>query len=231
MRYGLPVVIVTICGLAPAAAQYAGQAGMSADTTRRLNQTYEMGQQSKGKKEDTTRSLSFEESDDPTVTGQAVPRHEPLRAARKAAEKAAGLAKKNRREEAVAEYREAVAIDPLYYEAWNNLALELEAAGQADEAAQTFRQLMQKTPEHVLAFTNLAAMLSRQHHYAEAEAVARQAMKMHNYSYKANYTLGVVLVDQGKWDDEAKTKLEYAQMRYPEAKTLLSKWPVKAAAN
>jgi len=55
--------------------------------------------------------------------------------------------------------------------------------------------------------------------------VVRQAVKLHAYSFKANYTLGLVLVDQGKWNEEAKAKLEYAQLRYPDAKTLLAKWP------
>jgi tetratricopeptide (TPR) repeat protein len=85
-----------------------------------------------------------------------------LRAARKAAEKADRLAQKKQRDEAIAEYREAVALDPLYFEAWNNLALELEAGGKTDEAEQMFRRLTQSNPEHVVAFTNLAALLSGQ---------------------------------------------------------------------
>jgi hypothetical protein len=56
-------------------------------------------------------------------------------------------------------------------------------------------------------------------------------MKRHSYSFKANYLLGAVLVDEGKATDEAKTKLEYAQVRYREAKALLAKWPPDKAAN
>ena len=118
-----------------------------------------------------------------------------------------------------------MALDPLYFEAWNDLALELETAGKTDEAEQVYRRLMQSNPEHVLAFTNLADLLSSQKRYAEAEAVARQAMKLHSYSFKANLVLGTVLVNEGKWSDEAKTKLEYAQVKYPEAKSLLDRWP------
>ena len=44
---------------------------------------------------------------------------------------------------------------------------------------------MQSNPEHVLVFTNLATLLSGLKQYAEAEAVARQAMKLHEYSFKA----------------------------------------------
>jgi len=50
-------------------------------------------------------------------------------------------------------------------------------------------------------------------------------------SFKANFVPGVALIDEGKWSDDARISLEYAQVRYPEAKTLLSKWPPKATAN
>ncbi len=107
-------------------------------------------------------------------------------------------------------------IDPLYYEAGNNLALELAADGQVDEAIQTLARLTRSIPEHVLAFTNLATIYCRQHRYAEAEAVARQAMKQHKYSFKANYVLGVALIDEAKWNDDARSSLEYAQVKYPD---------------
>ena len=59
----------------------------------------------------------------------------------------------------------------------------------------------------------------------QAEAVLRDGMKHHGYSFKTNYLLGAVLVNEGNWTGEAKTKLEYAQVKYPEAKALLAKWP------
>ena len=228
MRRLLPV----ISGMLLAAMALLAQAnpGMTTEYTRMLISVSEMGHSTIGP-EDTARSLKFEEADDPTVVAHPVPPHEPLRAARKAAEQAEHLAKKKLHQEAIAKYREAVALDPLYFEAWNNLALELNAAGNADEAERVLRRLMQSNPEHVLVFTNLATMLSGQKRYAEAEAVVRQAMKLHSYSFKANLVLGGVLVSEGKWSDEAKTKLEYAQVKYPEAKALLDQWPDKAARN
>ncbi|MGA3039373.1 MAG: tetratricopeptide repeat protein [Bryobacteraceae bacterium] len=227
MRHLLPVISA---GLLPAMALAAQTAnpGITTQTERVFIAVSEMGRSTVGS-EGEARSLKFEEGDDPTIVAHHVPPHEPLRAARKAAEEAERLAKKKRGEESIAKYREAVSIDPLYFEAWNNLALELEAAGQRDEAEQVYRRLIQSNPEHVLAFTNLAALLSGQKRYAEAEAVARQAMRLHNFSFKANYVLGTVLISQGKWSDEAKTKLEYAEVRYPEAKTVLARWPEAAA--
>jgi Flp pilus assembly protein TadD len=135
--------------------------GINTQTERVLIAVSEMGHS----------TTSFEKQDDPTIDKNPVPAHEAKRAARKAAENGDHLAKQKKHEEAMAKYREALSIDPLYYEAANNLALELEAAGNTAEAESTFRHLMQSTPEHVLAFTNLAIMLCAAHRYAEAEAV------------------------------------------------------------
>lgn len=146
-------------------------------------------------------------------------------------EKAEHLSKKGRHEDAIAEFRSALAIDAQYYEAENNLALELEAAGKAEDAEKTLRHLMQSAPQHVLGFTNLGALLCQQHRYAEAEAVARQALERHRFSFKANFLLGTALVDQGKRTEQAKLKLEYAQVKYAQAKALLDRWPAPAMAN
>jgi tetratricopeptide (TPR) repeat protein len=221
---GILLVISGSLLLAPAL--LAQNAGINPETTRVLTGVSEMGRATIAPK-GLAGSLTFEQSDDPTVAAHSVSTHEPLPAARKAADKAEHLAKKNRHDEAVAKYREAVALDPQYYQAWNNLALELDAAGKADEAEQVLRGLTQSNPEHVLAFTNLATLLSGQKRYAEAETVARQAMKLHKYSFKANLVLGTVLIDEGKWSDEAKTTLQYAQVKYAEAKTLLDRWPAR----
>ena len=222
MRRLLPLISG---GLLPAMALLAQHPnpGMTTAQTRAMTSVSEMGRSTVGP------VAGFEEADDPTIAKHPITPHEPLKAARKAADKAEHLAKKKQHEEAIAEYREAVALDPLYFEAWNNLALELQAAGKTEEAEQVFRRLMQSNPEHVLVFTNLATLLSGQKRYAEAEAVARQAMKLHSYSFKANLVLGSILVGEGKWSDEAKTKLQYAQVKYADAKTLLDRWPEGAA--
>jgi tetratricopeptide (TPR) repeat protein len=228
MRYVL--AIISVIPLVVPAAPAQQNPGMSTAYTRAMTAVSEMGRSTVGP-DGSSRSLKLEEGDDPTVIAHPVTPHEPLRAARKAAEVGEHLAKKKQHQEAIAKYREAVALDPLYFEALNNLALEFQDTGKPDEAEQVFRRLMQSNPEHVLAFTNLATLLSGQKRYAEAEAVARQAMKLHNYSFKANFVLGAVLISQGKWSDEAKTKLEYAQLKYAEAKSLLEHWPDKSASN
>ncbi len=207
---------------------FAQNAGIPAWKSRDLTSASEIGH-SPPKSESTSRSLSFEEADDPTINAHPVPVHVPLPAARRAAEKAECLAHKKAHDDAIAQYRQAVALDPLYYQAWNNLALELDAAGKTGEAEEVLLRLTQDYPEHILAFSNLATLLSGKKRYAEAETVARRAVKLHKFSFKANYVLGTILVDEGYWNDEARTALQYAQVRYPDAKTALDRWPSTAA--
>ena len=209
--------------------------GISTETTREYNAVMGMGHDQgaaakAGSASVPWRSLSSEAADDPTL-GAEISAHEPTKAARKAAGKAEHLSKKGDHEGAITEFRAALAIDPRYYEAENNLALELEAAGKAEEAEKTLRHLTESAPEHILAFTNLATLLCQQHRYAEAEAVARLGLTRHRFSFKSNYLLGAALVDEGKWTDEAREKLKYAEAKYPEAKALLEKWPANAAQN
>jgi len=211
------------------AALFAQMVGMTTEETRQLIITSEMGH-SLPKGEKPGRPLTFEEADDPTVAAHPLPPHVPPAAARKAARKAEHLAKKKHHVEAIAKYREAVADDPQYFEAWNNLALELNTIGKTDEAIAALRHAVQYAPQHVVGFANLAELLCQQKRYAEAETVARQAMKLHKHSFDANFTLGIILVDEGKFTWEAKGDLEYAEVRYPRAKSLLASWPVNKPA-
>jgi len=228
MRHALPLISGSLLLAPMLLAQGSMNAGINPWTTRALIGVSEMGHSEVGREGPPI--LTFEKNDDPTITAHPTPLHDPIRAALRVADDAQHLSKKKRHVEAIARYRDAVAIDPLYFQAWNNLALELETVGKTDEAEQVMRRLMQSNPEHVLVFANLASLLSRQNRFADAEDVARQALKLHNYSFTANFVLGTVLVKEGKWSDEAKIKLEYAQVKYPEAKGLLDKWP-EAAGN
>lgn len=75
--------------------------------------------------------------------------------------------------------------------------------------------VIQLAPKHVPGFANLFALLYEVHRYSDAEAVARQALTSHSHSFRSNYMRGTVLIQQNKWSDEAKAKLEYAQTKIP----------------
>jgi tetratricopeptide (TPR) repeat protein len=232
MRF-FPVILLVSVILPRAAISQASRAqaenAIQNMRTRQMNEVSNLGKDDKPASA-SWKSLSAEQADDPTISALSVKEDVP-REARKAAEKAEHLAKKGRHEEAIAGFQQALTIDPHYYEAGNNLALEFEAIGQTAEAEKVLRNLTHSAPAHILAFGNLAALLAKQGLYAEAEAVSREALALHRYSFRASYFLGTALVNQGKWNDEAKRNLEYAQIRYPEALVSLKNWPDKTTTS
>lgn len=162
--------------------------------------------------------------DDPT-RGANMPAHTPPAAARKLAEKGQKLSAKAKHSEAIEAFQKALELDPGYFEAANDLALEFESAGDVDKAIATLKELTHSTPDYVVGFTNLAAMLCNRREYRDAELAARRAVALHPYSFKANLVLGIALVGQNRWSEEAKRDLEYASLKHPTAKELLEKWP------
>ncbi len=208
-------------------------AGLHAQTIAADNAVHErmreLGEVSKwGHSQPTPKSihapLLSQPDDDPTLAADTF-QYEPPSAARKIAQRAERFSKKHEHEKAITELQNALQIDPQYYEASNNLALEYYGAGKPDLALDTLLLLTKSDPQHVLAFDNLAIILCSLRRYPEAEAVATHAYRMHPFSYKASYVYGSALVSQGKWTSDAKQALRYASERHPEAKELLAKWP------
>lgn len=167
--------------------------------------------------------------DDPTLAADVFP-HEVPAAARKLASRAERLSRKQQHEAAIEQFQQALQIDPRFYAAGNNLALEYFSAGKPDLAIETLTRLTKSDPQYVLAFDNLAIVLCKLGRYSEAEVAARHAYAAHPFSYKAAYVFGSSMVHQGKWTPEARQALRYASERHPEANELLAKWPNQTAA-
>lgn len=224
-----PLLLMLVWAVAAMYAQSLSSDAAALERMRELREVSKWGHESEPVKDHLP--LLSGSDDDPTLAADTF-QHAPLEAARKLASRAERLSKKGRHEEAIEAFKHALAIDPQYYEATNNVALEYFAAGNSELAIQTLRELIQRDPKHVLAYDNLAILLCRLKRYPEAEAVATVAYTMHPFSYKAAYVFGASLVNQKKWTADGKQALRYASARHPEAKELLAKWPEeKAFAN
>lgn len=82
------------------------------------------------------------------------------------------LARQGRAEEAIAEYRSAVAIDAGFVPAYNNLGQLLAQQGRLAEAETAYRESLQRKPNPAVAAA-LATVLRRQNKTAEAERIER----------------------------------------------------------
>lgn len=77
--------------------------------------------------------------------------------------------------EAVARYREAIAIDADYVDAWHGLAMAYAEMERFEEAIEAGMKLVELDPDDPLAYTNLSRFYQQKGDVPEAEAWAAKA--------------------------------------------------------
>lgn len=77
--------------------------------------------------------------------------------------------------DAIARYREALAIDPGYSDALHALAMAHAELDQLDEAIDAAKRLCELTPNDILAHTSLSTFYMRKGLVPEAEAESAKA--------------------------------------------------------
>jgi len=78
-------------------------------------------------------------------------------------------------EEAIAVYREALAIDPDFADAWHGLGMALSELGRHDEAIKAGERLCELSPDDTLAHTTLSRFYQAAGRVPEAEAEGAKA--------------------------------------------------------
>lgn len=84
----------------------------------------------------------------------------------------------DRHDDAIALYREALAIDPELAIAWNGLSLAHRQKGELDAAIEAGRRLVELEPEDALSHTNLSILYMRHGMVPEAEEEKAIAMQL-----------------------------------------------------
>jgi len=121
-------------------------------------------------------------------------------------------------EGAIAKLHEAIALDPEYFEAYNNLGCRLLNVDRAPEAIQAFQRAIEIDAHAPYAHANLAAALLFVHQPADAEAAARVAMETDGGISKTKYLLGMSLFHQHKFTREAAQNLRQSEEDFPNAR-------------
>jgi superkiller protein 3 len=85
------------------------------------------------------------------------------------------LAFEGKVQDAIAKYREALALDAQYVDAWHALAMAHAEIGQLDQAIEAGKQLCELVPDDILAHTSLSTFYQRKGMIAEAEAESAKA--------------------------------------------------------
>ena len=90
----------------------------------------------------------------------------------------ADFLKQNQPEEAIAEFRRAVEVDPSYVAAHFNLAYAYERAQRFDEAIAQYKRALQLEPDNVFGLNNLGVLYTNKRQYDEAIKVLEQAARI-----------------------------------------------------
>ena len=78
-------------------------------------------------------------------------------------------------DEAIAKYREALALDPAYVDAWHGLAMAYNELGRHPDAIEAGKKLCELAPDDVLAHTSLSRFYQAAGMVPEAEAAGAKA--------------------------------------------------------
>ena len=78
-------------------------------------------------------------------------------------------------DEAIAKYREAVALDPSFADAWEGLSMALSDTEQWDAAISAAKKVVELNPDEQLGYTNVSRIYQRAGNVPDAEAWAAKA--------------------------------------------------------
>ena len=97
-----------------------------------------------------------------------------------------------RSEDAEASYRDAIALNPKFAEAQNNLGMALDDLGRLDEAESSYRQAIALRAGYSEAYNNLATTLEALGRPEEAKLNYERAIVLKPGFTKAHYNLGLL---------------------------------------
>ena len=128
---------------------------------------------------------------------------------------------KGRRNEAIDHLRQAIQLDPLYFEAYNNLGVQLVQEGLMEEACEALQKAVDIDDTDPLAEMNLAYTLLVLKRYPQAEEAARASLRGDSLSPRARFYLALSLLEQRKNQKEALFHLTKASEQFDPARQVL----------
>lgn len=101
-------------------------------------------------------------------------------------------------ETAIAQYREAIRLNPNFAEAYVNLGVALVKVGQMEEGIAAYHKALDIDPDLAAAHYNLGNAFGEQQQLTEAIAAYEQAIRIDPNYTKAYYNLGNAYVNLGE---------------------------------
>jgi tetratricopeptide (TPR) repeat protein len=149
--------------------------------------------------------------------------HKVPRKARKEYEKAHSRLSAQDRAGSLIHLQNAVAIDPGYVEAYNDLGCRYFELGRNEEALSALRRALELDANSGITHSNLALVLTQFNDYSGAEAAARRGLALNANDEKSHYVFGLVMFGQNKFTNETLLHLRAAGHSFPKARLLAAR--------
>jgi tetratricopeptide (TPR) repeat protein len=111
------------------------------------------------------------------------------------------LADRGYHDEAIAQYRKTLQIEPYYAETYANIGLSLAEQGKIEDSIPQFLKTLELNPNDAQTHSNLGGVLILLERDAEAIGHLRQALKLNPDSAATHNNLGVALRRLGKLEE------------------------------
>ncbi len=108
----------------------------------------------------------------------------------------------------LADYEQAIAIDPEFVPARINLAMLFDQRGEPEKAEREFRRVIEIDPNLGDTYYSLGLLLAQQDRLAEAEPVLKRGAELLPNNARLRYNLSVALFRLGNKDDAVKVLRE-----------------------
>jgi tetratricopeptide (TPR) repeat protein len=151
--------------------------------------------------------------------------HKPPANARVLVSKANSMLKHGQYAETVKTMLQALAADPDYWEAANDLGCAYLKLGQQRSAQEAFQRAIDIDPENAIAYTNMGMSALVEGDYKLAKQSALSALRIEPDLLEAMAVQGLSEVGEGHWTAEARKLLEPARDFLPAADRVCRDWP------
>lgn len=148
--------------------------------------------------------------------------HKVPHAARKAFQKGQQAETKHNLLQARGLFQQAIAEDPEFADAYNELGAVDSNMNDLPAAAEHFQKAIDLVPEHPKALPNLSIVLAKMQRLAEAGQVARRALQVAPGDARMHYILGASLLSEPAKADQAIVEFERAAPAVPAAQVMLA---------
>lgn len=108
-------------------------------------------------------------------------------------------------EDALAEYRAALELQPDLAPVRNNLGFLLERRGELSQAAEAYRKALESDPSYPLPYFNLGDLLLQSGRAEQAAAAYNAGLSVAPFNLQARYNFGTALAAAGRQTEAAET--------------------------